>query len=116
MGRGDRELETNSVSSRSNLAWMTAIGHTMHGEPVRYITNVNTDFIGGLKMLNDTCLWCTIKAVSERGGVCSYECYAAWINWHQERDGDIIKVEEGMNVMLPLELQTFYQRTWEDRG
>ena len=60
------------------------------------------------------CLWDCFIPVSEEGEVCSYECYASWIRWHQERDGDVIKIEEGMTLMLPLELQTFYKDTWKD--
>lgn len=60
------------------------------------------------------CLWCGIVKVSKEGEVCSYECYATWIHWHRNRDGEIIKIEDGMTVLLPLELQTFYQRVWGD--
>ena len=59
-----------------------------------------------------TCLWCNLVSVTQEGEVCSYQCYASWIRWHQERDGDVIKIEEGMTLMLPLELQTFYINTW----
>jgi hypothetical protein len=59
------------------------------------------------------CLWCGIMPVLTEGEVCSYECYGWWIHWHQQRDGDIIKIEEGMTNLLPLELQTFHRKVWE---
>lgn len=61
----------------------------------------------------EPCLWCGLVPVTQEGEVCSYQCYSGWIYWHQERDGEIIKVEEGMAIMLPLELQTFHKNTWK---
>lgn len=61
-----------------------------------------------------TCLWCTIIPVNKEGEVCSYECYGAWIRWHLWKGEDIIKVEEGVTILLPLELQSFYLQAWKD--
>ena len=65
----------------------------------------------------NTCLWDGINPVKEAGEVCSYEHYDAWISWHLEiwPDDEVIRIEEGETMLLPMELQGFYQKTWRDR-
>ena len=62
------------------------------------------------------CLWDETTRVATEGEVCSYECYAFWINFHLRRDSDIIKVEEGQMMLLPLELHAFHKKVWENHS
>ncbi len=56
-----------------------------------------------------------INPVSQAGEVCSYKCYEMWIAWHVVRDDEMIVLDEGEVLMLPLELHGFYKHTWRER-
>ncbi len=81
------------------------------------MTYSGQDFIDELAgiPLNRTCLECMVNPVKEAGEVCSYECYGAWIEWHIDRDDEMIVLDEDEVLMLPLELQGFHKHTWRKR-